>query len=304
MLFPQVTFLEYSAALTLSSVDYVFCSHIMPGKNQALWSDSRIKALFVNILKARYLATGVWTCVPLDLFHPEQGGSTDCTFRLRVFTLAVLTLEGALLTKSSARCVSSLDHDHHVGEKVGEQASCQHKKPEVWCISPGVYHGDGLFPMNKGHNPLFLLRCCHAESKWCKIRLKLYEQLQMYDISDSVIKPLDEETRVALVNVQGLTPLKMIYGRVEALFSVLPGGGVFIKIRVKLLKGDVPPILSSGVSEKEQKDLRIGCNTGNYEVENEATKHDDAEVPTYLWNERLTHLWRSLEGPNDTVDVR
>jgi hypothetical protein len=157
--------------------------------------------------------------------------------------------------------------------------------------------------MNKGRNPLFLLRCCHTESKWFKRRLKLYEQLQLYDISDSVIKPLDEEICVALVNVQCLTPLKMLYGGVEALFSVLPGGGGLIKRKVKLLKGDVPPILSSGVLYKEQKYLRLGCDTGNSEVENEATKHDDAEVPTYLWNDRPTRPWCSLEGPNDTVDV-
>jgi hypothetical protein len=48
-----------------------------------------------------------------------------------------------------------------------------------------------------------------------KKRLKLYEQLQLYDISDSVIKPLDDETCVELVNVQGLTPLKMLHGGVE-----------------------------------------------------------------------------------------
>jgi hypothetical protein len=76
----------------------------------------------------------------------------------------------------------------------------------------------------------------------------LYEQLQLYDISDSVIKPLDEEICVALVNVQGFTPLKMLYGGVEALFSVLRGGvDVFIKRRVNLLKGDFPLVLSSGV---------------------------------------------------------
>jgi hypothetical protein len=222
---PQVTFLEYLATLNLPSVDYVFCSQIMPGKKQALWSDSRLKAVFVNILKPRYVATGGWTCIPLDLSHPKQGVSTDCTCRLRVFTMTGLTLEGALRNKTSARSVSYLAHDHHVGAKVGKQASRQPKNPEIWCISPGVYHGDGLFPINKGHNPLLLLRCCHAESKWCKRRLKLYEQLQLYDISDSFIKPLDEETCVALVvNVQGLTPLKMLYGGVETLFSVLPGG--------------------------------------------------------------------------------
>jgi hypothetical protein len=55
---------------------------------------------------------------------------------------------------------------------------------------------------------------------------------------------------------------------------------------MKLLKGDVPPILSSGVSAKKQK--------GSSAVENEATKNDDTEVPIYLWNDRLTRPWRSL----------
>jgi hypothetical protein len=111
--------------------------------------------------------------------------------------------------------VNYLAREHHFGAKLGKQASRQHKKTEIWCISPGVYHGDGLFPMNIGRNPLLLLGCFHAESKWCKRRLKLYEQLQLYEISDSVIRPLDEETCMALVNVQGLTPLKMLYGGVE-----------------------------------------------------------------------------------------
>jgi hypothetical protein len=96
----------------------------------------------------------------------------------------------------------------------------------------------------------------------------------------------------------------LLCGGVEALFSVLPGGDeVLFKRRAKLRKGDVPPILSLGVSAKEQKYLRIGRDTGNSEVENEATKRDEAEVPLYLWNERLTRPWRSLKGPNDTVDV-
>jgi hypothetical protein len=303
-LFPQVTFLEYSATLNLPSVDYMFCSHIMSGKNQALWSDSFLKAVFVNILKPRYVATGGWMCIPLDLSHPEQGGSTDCTCRLRVFTTTVLTWKGAIFNKTCAQSVSSLALHHHFGAKVGKQASRQNKKPEIWCISPGVYHEDGLFPLNKGRSPLLLLRCYHAESKWCKRRLKLYEQLQLYDISDSVIKPLYEETCVALVNVKGLTPLKMLYGGVETFFPVLPGGEeVLIKRRVKLLKGDVPPILSSGVSAKEQNDLRLGRDTGSSAVVNEATTHYDAEVPIYLWNDRLTRPWRILERPNDKVDV-
>jgi hypothetical protein len=48
----------------------------------------------------------------------------------------------------------------------------------------------------------------------------------MYDISDSVLKQFDEETSVALLNVQGLAPLKILHRGIEALFSVLPGRSV------------------------------------------------------------------------------
>jgi hypothetical protein len=37
-------------------------------------------------------------------------------------------------------------------------------------------------------------------------------------------------------------------------------------------------------------------------IENKATKHDDADVPIYLWNDRLTRPWRSLAGSEDIID--
>jgi hypothetical protein len=76
-LLPNVTILEYTPNMLVPSVDYIFCSHMMPSKTQALWSDSRLKAVFVNILKPRFVVTGRWSCVPLELFHQEVGGSTD-----------------------------------------------------------------------------------------------------------------------------------------------------------------------------------------------------------------------------------
>jgi hypothetical protein len=107
------------------------------------------------------------------------------------------------------------------------------------------------------------------------------KQLQLYDISDSVLNLLDDAPRVALVNVQGLMPLKMLYIGVEALFLVLLGGGLIHK-SMQVLNGDVPATLSSGVYGKEQKDLCLGSDTGGCGVEHEAIKHDDAEVPTCL----------------------
>jgi hypothetical protein len=96
-LLPNVTFLEYTPNMLVPSVEYICCSHIMPSKTQALWSNSWLKAVFVNILKPMYVVTGRWSCVPLELFHQDMGGSTDYQCRLRVFTPVVLSLEGVIV---------------------------------------------------------------------------------------------------------------------------------------------------------------------------------------------------------------
>jgi hypothetical protein len=285
-------------------VPSVFCSHIMPSKTQALCSASWFKAVFVNILKPRYVATGRWLCVPLELFHQDMGGRTNYQCLLRVFTPMVLSLEGVSVKKPTPRGVCSITHDHHFGVELQGQASRQHRTPPVWGTGKGIFHGDGLYPMSVTYNPLFVLRSCHSASKWCNRCLKRNEQLQMYDSSDNVLKQLNEETNIALLNVQVLRPLKMLYRGILALFSILPGGvEVLIDRKVQMLKVNVPVvILSSRVSHTEQSDLFLGRYAEVVGIKNEATKHDDAEVPIHLWNDLLTRLWRSLEGSDDSID--
>jgi hypothetical protein len=166
----------------------------------------------------------------------------------------VLSLEGVSVKKTTPRGVCYIAHDHNFGVEVQGQASRQHRTPAVWSTGKGILYHDGLYPMSVTYNPLFVLRSCHSASKWCKRRLKRNEQLQLYDISDTVLKQLNEETSIAFINVQGLTPLKMLHRGIEGFFSVIPGGGggVLIDRKVQLLKGNVPDILSSRVSQAEQ----------------------------------------------------
>jgi hypothetical protein len=172
-----------------------------------------------------------------------------------VFTPVFLSLDDLIVTKSTPRGVCSLAHDRHFGVELQEH------------ISKGVFQRDVMYLMGTRCNALFVLRCCHVESKWYRRMLKVSEQLQIYDISDMVLNRLDEEALVAHVNVQG---------GVDALFSVLPGaGGILINRRVQMLKVDLPSIFSSGVSQKEQQDICLGRDPGVSEVENDATKHDD-----------------------------
>jgi hypothetical protein len=61
-------------------------------------------------------------------------------------------------------------------------------------------------------------------------------------------------------------------------------------------------ILSSRVSQTDQSDLCLGRSAEVVGIENEATKHDDAEVPIHLWNDRLTRQWRSLAVSDYIID--
>jgi hypothetical protein len=176
-LLPNVTFLDYTPNMLVPSVDYIFCSHIMPSKTQASWSDSRLKAVFVKFLKLRYVVTGRWLCVPLELFHQYVGGSTDYQCHLRVFTPMVMSLEGMSVKKSTPGGVCSIAHDHNFGVEVQGQASHQHRTPTVWGTGKGVFHGDGLYPMSVTYNTLFVLRSCHSASKLCKRCLKREDKL-------------------------------------------------------------------------------------------------------------------------------
>jgi hypothetical protein len=131
---------------------------------------------------------------------------------------------GLSVKKSTPRGVCSIAHDHHFGVEVQGQEYRQHRTPAVWGTGKGIFHGDGLYTMSVTYNPLFVLRSCHSASKWCTKCLKRKEKLQLYGISDTVLKQLNEETSIALLNVQGLTPFKMLHRGIGASFSVLPGG--------------------------------------------------------------------------------
>jgi hypothetical protein len=85
--------------------------------------------------------------------------------------------------------------------KVEEKASRQHKTPELSSMYQCMYYGDGLYHTGTSYNLFIVLQFLHAEYKWRKRRLKLNYQLQLYTISNSALNPLDDDTRVALVNV-------------------------------------------------------------------------------------------------------
>jgi hypothetical protein len=94
----------------------------------------------------------------------------------------------------------------------------------VVCVSPGVFHGDGLYPMNRSRSPYFLLRSKYAVSGWCKRRLRVDELLQVYDVNDVICKRMTLQQRSQLVAIPQLTPFKILVAATDLVLNNLPGG--------------------------------------------------------------------------------
>jgi hypothetical protein len=68
-----------------------------------------------------------------------------------------LCLSGLTAPACAPREVSYVCHDHYFGIDDLAEISKKHKKPIVMHVYKGVYHGDGLYPMEASRSPYFLL---------------------------------------------------------------------------------------------------------------------------------------------------
>jgi hypothetical protein len=165
--------------------------------------------------------------------------------------------------------------------------------PQVHSEVTGTYHGDGLYPAGLEKHPQFLLCSRRTPTGWCKRRPEPSEVLSIYDISDSVTLGLNPDLKSKFINIQHLTPVKILVIAAFAVITEVPGGGDLIpERRVKVRQEEEP-------EDKLAQDQ--AGRLGNLGVkgkplsaqEQEATKDDDAEIPHNLWNSRLTRLWDS-----------
>jgi hypothetical protein len=209
----------------LPQVVFVFCSHATLPKRFSLWMSKELKLVFTSALvRQQSRKWREWTAHSLCMNHAELGGTSDRVSWISVFGQG-LKLSGLTAPARAPREVSSLCQDHHFGMDAPPQLSRRHKNPVVVCVSPGVFHGDGLYPMNRSRSPYFLLRSKYAVSGWCKRRLKVDELLQVYDVNDVICKRMTLQQRSQLVSIPQLTPFKILVAATDLVLNNLPGGG-------------------------------------------------------------------------------
>jgi hypothetical protein len=211
----------------LPQVAFVFCSHATLPKRFALWTSRELKLVFTSALvRQRSRRWREWTDHSLCMDHAKLGGTSDRVSWILVFGHG-LNLSGLTAPARAPREVSSVCYDHHFGIDAPPQLSRRHKNLVVVCVSPGVFHGDGVYPMTTGSSssPYFLLRSKYAVLGWCKRRLRVGELLQVYDVNDVICKRMMLQQRSQLVATPQLTPFKILVAATSLVLNDLPGGG-------------------------------------------------------------------------------
>jgi hypothetical protein len=151
----------------------VFCSHDTLRKRFSLWMSKELTlVLTTTLVRQSSRRWREWTTHSLCMDHAKLGETSDRVSWISVFGHG-LNLSGLTTPARAPWEVSSVCQDHNFGIDAPPQLSRRHNNPVVVCVSPGVFHGDGLYPMTRSRSPYFLLRSKYAVSGWCKRRLRV-----------------------------------------------------------------------------------------------------------------------------------
>jgi len=157
-------------------------------------------------------------------------------------------------------------------------------RPKLLQVRPNTYHVEGLFPIG-AENVQVVAPSVFSSTKWVKRRLSGLEMCRIRDIPDDLAESLSSAELVRVVRDNSIIPLK-VYRSV--LYWVKPGV-------TDAGDGEYSQAETVGQDENEVKRVRLADPNegklvfdGDSERKNrnfKATKHDDAEVPQYLWDE-------------------
>jgi hypothetical protein len=220
--------------------------------------------------------------VYISIKHADVGGCSNINRIIRAFFRQTAWLVDLKVLNRGPRMVSSFCKDHHFGFAVPKVESRRILTPQVNSEVTGTYHGDGLYPTGLENHLQFLLRSCRTSNGWCKHRLEPSEVLIIYDISDSVNPGMNPDLKSKFINIQHLTPVKILLSDTFAVITEVQG--VFDLIPDRRVKGSQEEAPEYKLVQDQAGRLgHLGVKGKPFSSqEKEATKDDDAEIPYHL----------------------
>jgi hypothetical protein len=283
--------------VTWGSVNTVFSDYDLGGKLKPLWD---YVSNHVVLTKAARSPPPSWSHFKQQMHHFQYGGVTDGCWWVHVYLARAFGVSrGILVKEQDKRDLSTV-----LDSMVSSGRPCAAPKsviitnpPKVIEVRPGTFHSCGLIPWN-ARKLWVIAPSVFSPTKWCCRGLTLTEKLLSRDVSQEQMALLSKPLTTELGQDNTYVPAKCCLALLDAMLEIDTHR-----------RYDSSPLLSDGAATAAQwvglprHEVMISAGTedqdSELELENRmlaeaelkrmkaATKSEDAEVPTHLWDQRL-----------------
>lgn len=270
----------------LDQVDVVFTEIDPPGLVN-VWSVAQ--NVVVSSRRCQRIPKG-WKEERHVVSHSDCGGIMDEEVQIHVYSKEGEKVWDSLcLDACGVRDLSGiLDSRARQGVPCMAPRVARLETPSVLPVAGrATYHGGGWLP-SKRRDIHVVTPNGFSPTNWCRRKLLVEEWLQVVDFPVSMIKRLSEAEKDDLARNTEILPGKVV-ASVCSHFSRLPSGSppgeASDDIKVDL-GSDVQPSTTMGENRGPVLELVVDSEDRTAK----ATKADDAEVPEYLWDDRLLQV--------------
>jgi hypothetical protein len=241
--------------------------------------------------------------------HVKSGGVTDGSWGFNFYVKSNYTWHTGLIPPTSRQdmsCVINPTVGHGLECPPPRNTSVDH--PRVIMLRPRTFHGGGLFPFGD-RTGYFVVPSVFTKTKWCRRHLTADETLRSLDIGDSHTSTLMSSEKARLCKDTKFIPAKVSIQLLRGIHHLINSNVAKIEASkspvedrssypegVKLQFRNIDSVPVRGDNEECQSSCDPTLSAiGRQARIQKATKSDDAQIPTYLWNDRVKPEMNRLE---------
>ena len=290
-----------------TDVHIVFCTGAPPGSTAGMWNNHLLQ-MVVATHSPRSKVKAPWLMTRLRVEHALVGGVSDGTFNLYAFAQN-LPSNIQPIAQPRRDVFSIVDTTASGGIEASTCTQKPTKIPAVRRTPCGMLSVFGLFPL-QARRQKFLVPSVYTTTKWAHRRLNIKEQAHVFDVPLIVLKDLSDTLISKLIDSLDV-PLKILISVIPPLLQYCDNASSPTEPIAKRQRVHATPSFASGsVGEARGTggcfDLDCALDTipnlklsilvpskqhsatmPDHDV-TKATKADDAAIPIYIWNDRIT----------------
>ena len=274
----------------------VWFSDADPPRKLSLWdTDSK---LIITRRRARRAPSHSWSMTTTSIAHTACGGVTDGRWTFYVYS-RIPSPHLTPVETVGGRDLSTVFDTKVQGIPCPPPTALVWSEPVVVEIRPNTYHGNGILPWD-ARLSFVVAPCIFSPTNWVRRRVQGSEMLKILDVPDSICEILSSSQVRTICQDVNLIPTKVLCSLIDSVPNFekqQTGQGSSSKRLRETVDAEVlsPPLAQDmggaleypGGADGErtlEERVKEAETRGSSDRNTKATKSDDAEIPTYLWD--------------------